>query len=51
MFDLDGNLLEGIIPNKKRQLVVTWIGLHKEELEADWVLLQDGKQYFKIPPL
>jgi hypothetical protein len=51
VFDLEGNLLEGEIPNKQRKYVVAWIDIHEEDLKANWKLLQEGQGYFKIQPL
>jgi hypothetical protein len=51
VFDLEGNLLEGEIPNKQRKYVVAWIDIHEEDLLANWKLLQEGQGYFKIQPL
>ena len=47
----DGKVLEGSIPNKKLKLVVAWIEIHKEDLEANWKLLCEGREFFKIEPL
>lgn len=51
VFDFDGNVLEGELPLKKTRMVQTWIDIHKEELEANWKLLSQGEQFFKIAPL
>lgn len=51
VFSLEGDLMEGIISSSKRKLVEAWIEIHKEELKADWKLLDEGEQYFKIEPL
>lgn len=51
VFDLDGNKLEGELPKKKERLVEAWIEIHREDLMADWKLVQNGDQYFKIAPL
>ncbi len=51
VFDLDGNKLDGSLPIKKERMVQTWIDIHKEDLQANWKLLQNGEQHFKIPPL
>lgn len=48
---LEGELLEGSIPKNKMKLVVAWIEIHKEDLQANWKLLSDGQQFFKIDPL
>ncbi len=51
VFSLDGEKLEGTIQNSKMKLVVAWIEIHKEELKANWKLLEEGEQPFKIEPL
>ena len=51
VFDFDGNLIEGALPKKKERLVQAWINIHEEELAANWKLLSEGEQFFKIPPL
>ena len=51
VFSLDGEKLEGTIQNSKMKLVAAWIEIHKEELKANWKLLEEGEQPFKIEPL
>ena len=51
VFSLDGEIIEGTISASKRKLVEAWIEIHKEELMADWKLLDEGEQFFKIEPL
>ena len=51
VFSFDGEILEGSIPKRKQKLVDAWIELHREELEANWQLLSQGQQHFKIAPL
>ena len=51
VFSFDGEKLEGTIQNSKMKLVVAWIEIHKEELKANWKLLEEGEQPFKIEPL
>ncbi len=51
VFTLDGEQIEGTIANSKKKLVEAWIEIHKEELMANWKLLDEGEQYFKIEPL
>ena len=51
VFSLDGEQLEGTIQNSKKKLVEAWVEIHKEELAANWKLLEEGEQYFKIEPL
>jgi len=47
----DGEILEGKLPNNKMKLVLAWAEINKEDLEANWKLLEDGRGYFKINPL
>ena len=51
VFTFDGEVLEGSIPKKKQKLVAAWAEIHKEDLEANWKLLSEGREYFKIDPL
>ena len=51
VFDFDGNLIEGNLPNKQRKLIEAWILIHKEELLANWELLKNKDQPIKIEPL
>ncbi len=44
-------ILAGSIPSKKLRLVLAWIEIHREELQADWKLATEGKDIFKIKPL
>jgi len=43
--------IEGKFPKKQSRLVLAWAELHQEELMADWVLLMNGEEPFKIQPL
>ena len=47
----DGEILEGSIPNNKLKLVIAWAEIHREDLAANWSLLSDGREFFKIDPL
>lgn len=33
------------------KLVLAWIEIHADDLSANWQLLSDGQEAFKIPPL
>ncbi|MCD7959527.1 MAG: DUF4160 domain-containing protein [Ruminococcus sp.] len=50
-FTLDGELLDGNLPNKQRKLVEAWIAIHQDELAANWQLAQSGEPIFRIEPL
>jgi hypothetical protein len=47
----DGELLEGMLPNKQYKLVQAWMVLHADELMADWKLAISGSTPYKIEPL
>ncbi len=48
---LEGEVLSGEIPPKKLKLFQAWIEIHNEDLIANWKLLSEGKEFFKIDPL
>ena len=48
---LNGEVLEGSIPGNKMKLLLAWLEIHKEDLEANWTLLSNDEQYFRIDPL
>jgi len=47
----DTKLLEGKLPQKQHKLVVAWMEIHKEELQALWKVSQNDGDIFKIDPL
>ena len=48
---IDGEILEGSFPSKQMKLLSAWIAIHEDELKANWTLLSEGNEYFKIEPL
>ena len=51
IFDFDGNQIEGNIPSKQRHLIKAWALIHREDLEANWLLATNNETLFKINPL
>ncbi|WP_367178784.1 DUF4160 domain-containing protein [uncultured Slackia sp.] len=51
VYGLDGSLLEGRLPAKQEKLVLAWMAIHEEELRANWRLLQETGEFFRIDPL
>ena len=49
--DFDGQVLEGHIPQNKLKLLEAWIEIHQDDLKADWKILSEGEQIYKIEPL
>ena len=45
---LDGTVLEG---EKNFPMLEVWMDIHREDLEANWKLLSNGEQFFRIDPL
>lgn len=48
---LDGEVLAGEMPTKQLKMTIGWIAIHEDELKANWKLLSEGREYFKIEPL
>lgn len=44
-------LSEGYLPRKQAKLVLAWAELHQDELMADWELVMNGEEPFRIRPL
>lgn len=51
VYDFNGNILEGNLPNKQKKLVEAWILIHREELQSLWNFMQEKGETFKIEPL
>ena len=51
MVALDGTILEGEIPKNRMKLLEAWMVIHREDLEANWKLLSNDEQFFRIDPL
>jgi len=44
-------IIDGNLPRRQQKLVLAWAELHQEELMADWNLIMNGENPFKIQPL
>lgn len=44
-------IIEGSLPPKQHKLVVAWMEIHKDELNALWCVCQNNGEIFKIEPL
>ena len=42
-----GELLEGHLPPKALEMVVEWVGIHREALKKMW----ETQEFVKLPPL
>lgn len=48
---LTGQIMEGNLPGRQEKLVLAWAELHRDDLMADWQLVMNGEDPFKIQPL
>ncbi len=46
-----GEVVDGKLPPRQQKLVLAWAELHQEELLANWALVMNGENPFKIQPL
>ena len=44
-------VIDGDLPGRQRKLALAWAELHQEELMANWKLVMNGEEPFKIQPL
>ena len=44
-------VIEGNLPRKQTKPVLAWAEVHQEDLMADWNLVMNGEEPFKIQPL
>lgn len=52
VFDLEGNLVGGRVPNKQEKMIQAWIVIHQDELKALWKLVKSKSgDWFKVEPL
>jgi len=51
LFDFDGEMFEGAMPDNKKVLIKAWAILHKDELNANWILASSNESIIKIEPL
>ncbi|CAN5550219.1 DUF4160 domain-containing protein [soil metagenome] len=52
VFDFRGNMLRGDISSRTAvRLIREWVDLHQEELNKNWVEMQEGREFKRIDPL
>jgi hypothetical protein len=44
-------VIDGNLPIRQTKLALAWAELHQEDLLADWKLVMNGEEPFKIQPL
>ena len=50
-FNFDGEILSGSMPKQKEKLISAWAVIHKEDLNANWLLAKDSEKLYNINPL
>ena len=48
---LTGEKLDGSMSPKKQILVQAWLAIHRDDLMANWHLMMNGNEVFRIDPL
>ena len=48
---IDEGIVQGALPRNVIKQVFQWMDLHRDELNANWTLLHEGKEANKINPL
>ena len=51
VFNFDGEVTDGEMPNKQQKIVAAWAEIHKDELLANWELAMNEQPLYKIEPL
>ena len=51
IFNFDGEMIDGNIPNSKIKLITAWTLIHKDELIANWQLAKNSENLYNINPL
>ena len=46
-----GDILQGKLPRRAAKLVAEWCELHRDELQADWLLAEAQQPLLPIEPL
>ena len=48
---LTGEVLDGYLNQSKLKLVQAWLTIHLDDLTANWRLMMNGNEVFRIDPL
>jgi hypothetical protein len=51
IMNFKGEVIEGGLSVRNLHLMQAWIEIHRDELEADWKLCQNGEKPFTVEPL
>ena len=48
---LEGDVLDGHLSPAKLKLVLAWLTIHEDDLNANWRVMTNGDEVFRIEPL
>jgi len=48
---IDGHIVAGDLPSRALRLILEWVGLHRDDLLADWDRARRGEPLVPVPPL
>lgn len=51
IISLDGDVLDGRLSPGKLRLVLAWLTIHEDDLNANWRVMINGDDVFRIEPL
>lgn len=51
IISLDGDVLDGHLSLGKLRLVLAWLTIHYDDLQANWRVMSSGEAVFRIEPL
>ena len=51
IFNFDGEILEVTMPSRKKKLIIAWVLIHKDELNANWQLAKNSEILYSINSL
>ena len=51
IISLDGDVLDGHLSQGKLRLVLAWLTIHYDDLQANWRVMTNGDEVFRIEPL
>lgn len=51
LISLDGEVMDGFMNRQKLLLVQAWLAIHADDLAANWRVLLNGNEVFRIDPL
>jgi hypothetical protein len=48
VYSIDGNKLAGTLPAKQEKMLLSWLSIHREEVQLAWLLAVNDEHFEKI---